>query len=234
MTLPNRVTPFATLEADPARGLLFGNRGGRFHDPATATVPSRPWASRQWICCLLDVGNRRQAFRAAGHRVWGARRYTELFFCDEVTALAAGHRPCTECRRVASLSYRDALVAAGAFPMRPACPQVDRKLDAERRQGRAQRTHVSGIESLPDGAMVALDGAAFAVRGDYLLLWTHQGYAGRIVRPAGDAVVLTPETSLAALRGGYKPIWHPSAEVIVPMRLDVPVFWGGEDPDDWG
>ena len=90
MPLQNRVTPFGELVAVPARGTLFGNRGGRFHTDAK-TLSARRWASRQWICCMLD-------FKGRQRDVWG-RFYTELFFLDEPTVLAAGHRPCFECRR---------------------------------------------------------------------------------------------------------------------------------------
>jgi hypothetical protein len=91
MPLPNRVRPDGSLFATPERGLFYGNRGGRFHDPASQAVPERLYATRQWLCCVL-------AFKGRKRKVWG-RGYTELFFCDEVTALAAGHRPCMECRR---------------------------------------------------------------------------------------------------------------------------------------
>lgn len=103
MPLPNRIRPDGTLFADPARGTLFGNRGGKFHDPATRALPRRLYATQQWICCVLS-------FKGRQRDVWG-RYYTELFFCDEVTALAAGHRPCMECRRGDALAYRAALVA---------------------------------------------------------------------------------------------------------------------------
>lgn len=213
MTLPNRVAPDGALEASPARGLLMGNRGGRFH--RGAAVPGRPWASRQWIVCALDFKDRAGAFRAAGRRVWGAERYTELFFCDEVTALAAGHRPCMECRRAANLAYRDAARAGGAFAARPSCPELDARLDAERLEGRAKRLHRARMESLPDAAMVAIAGRFFAVRGNGLLPWSHAGYGAPVARSGGEVAVLTPPASLAALRGGYAPLWHPSALIAV-------------------
>lgn len=211
MPLANRVTPQGRLEADPARGLLFGNRGGRFHDPVTRTVKGRPWATKQWISCALDFKDRTRSFRAAGRKVWSTR-FTELFFCDEVTALAAGHRPCTECRRAASLSYRDALLAAGVFAARPSCPDLDVLLDAERRDGQVKRLHAARLESLPDGAMVLIDDTPFALRGDKLLRWSHAGYVWARSRGQGKVALLTPPTSLAALRGGFEPIWHGSAE----------------------
>ncbi|MGL4241245.1 MAG: hypothetical protein ACRCTI_09045, partial [Beijerinckiaceae bacterium] len=97
MTLPNRVDPFGDLVATPERGLWLGNRGGRFHCERTRTVRGRPWASRQWICCVLSFKNRQR-------QVW-SRGYTELFFTDEATALAAGHRPCFECRRADAVAF---------------------------------------------------------------------------------------------------------------------------------
>src|SRR5947208_596093 len=96
MPLQNRVDPFGALISTPARGRLFGNRGGRFHRD-DRTLGRRRFVSRQWICCVLAFKNRHRA-------VWG-RGYTELFFLDEVTALAAGHRPCFECRRAAATAF---------------------------------------------------------------------------------------------------------------------------------
>ncbi|MGL4441949.1 MAG: hypothetical protein ACRCUE_22085 [Bosea sp. (in: a-proteobacteria)] len=210
MSLPNRVTPFGDLETTPSRGLFFGNRGGRFHDAATKRVTGRPWASRQWIICLNDFKGRREARKAAGREVWDGKRFTELFFCDEVTALAAGHRPCMECRRADAMAYRRA--AVGGAEQLPPCPALDAQLDAERRDGRTKRTHQVPFEALPDGAMVSFQGRAFSVRAGKLLEWSHHGYGERIAIPAGLADVLTPPTSLAALRGGFQPVWHGSAD----------------------
>ncbi|MCU4178387.1 hypothetical protein [Bosea sp. BH3] len=203
MPLPNRVRPDGTLFTDEARGTMYGNRGGRFHDPASHAVPLRIQATRQWLCCLLSFKGRRR-------KVWG-RGYTELFFCDEVTALAAGHRPCMECRRRDALAYRDALVKGLGLAEAPLFPEIDRILDGERRDGRAKRTHLLPAEQLPDGAMV-LSGAGFlALRGDGALLWSPAGYIARRERPAGMATVLTPPATLAALAQGYLPLWHASA-----------------------
>jgi hypothetical protein len=212
MPLPNRVTPFGDLEAHPARGLFFGNRGGRFHDAASMSVKGRPWASRQWIICLNDFKGRREARKAADRQVWDGKRFTELFFCDEVTALAAGHRPCMECRRVDAMAYRRAAVVGGAFGAPVSCPVLDAQLDDERREGRAKRLHQMSFADLPDGAMVELDGQTFALRGGLLLAWSHGGYHERMAVPKGIADVLTPPTSLAALRSGFEPVWHESAK----------------------
>ena len=198
MPLQNRVDPFGELFAAFARGLLMGNRGGRIHTD-DRTLTRRRWTSRQWICCVLDFKERRRD-------VWG-RYYTELFFLDEVTAFAAGHRPCFECRR------KDALAFAALFPGASAAPAMDKRLNAERLDGKAKRMHRRRLDTLPDGAMIARDGRSFAVRGKHLLPWSPRGYVGRKPRPRGVAVdVLTPPSILTVLERGYRPLWHPSAE----------------------
>jgi hypothetical protein len=132
-----------------------------------------------------------------------------LFFLDEVTALAAGHRPCFECRR------KDAERFAGLFSgkkERASAPSMDRILHAERLNDKAKRTHRRKLDTLPDGAMIVLDGEAFAVRGNQFLQWAPAGYSKAIRRPHGIEVdVLTPPSILAVLVRGYKPLWHPSA-----------------------
>jgi hypothetical protein len=203
MPLQNRVTPFGDLAAVPARGLLMGNRGGRFHTDSK-TLTARRWASRQWICCLLD-------FKGRQRDVWG-RFYTELFFLDEVTAFGAGHRPCFECRRKDAEAFAETWREARRLGTRPKAFEIDEVLHRERLQGRAKRVHRRNIGDLADGAFVALEDGAFTVRGDALLRWTPEGYGARKKRPRGIAVdVLTPPAMLAALSAGYKPQWHFSA-----------------------
>jgi hypothetical protein len=204
MPLQNRVNPFGEFIATPARGLFMGNRGGRFHTDAR-TLTARRWASRQWICCVLDFKNRQRD-------VWG-RFYTELFFLDEPSALAAGHRPCFECRRADALRFAEGWRQAHQLRARPMAPAMDRVLHAERLTGRAKRLNQREISSLPDSAFIALDGEAFAVRGDALLHWTPAGYDARRNRPRHGLVdVLTPPSILAVLAAGYQPHWHESAE----------------------
>jgi hypothetical protein len=196
--LPNRVDPFGRFVAHPARGFLMGNRGGRLHDPATRQLGRRRWTSKVWIACALDFRGRRRS-------VWG-EGYTELFFCDEVTALAAGHRPCFECRRADAHAFRDALRAQG-LPAAKA-GDIDTRLHAERLSPRK----AFAADALPDGTMVSPDGVtAFALRGDRALPWSPAGYGTPISRPRGMVILLTPPTSVAALAAGYPPAWHPSA-----------------------
>jgi hypothetical protein len=201
MPLPNRVDPFGDLFATPARGTLFGNRGGKFHRD-DKMLGSRRWVSRQWICCVLK-------FKGRQRNVWG-RYYTELFFLDEVTALAAGHRPCFECRR--QDAERFAVLFSGK-KQRASADAMDRVLHAERLDGKAKRTHRRSLDSLPDGAMVALDGEVFAVRDKHLLPWTPSGYSASKPRSRNLEVdVLTPPSILSVLGRGYAPLWHPSAD----------------------
>jgi len=203
MPLPNRVRPDGSLVADPARGLLMGNRGGKFHD-ATRTLPRRLHANRQWICCVL-------AFKGRQREVWG-RSYTELFFCDEVTALAAGHRPCVECRRRDAHAYRAALVAGLGLAEVPLFPAIDARLDGERREGRRKRLHRLSAHGLPDGTMIAAGpGVYLALMGDLALPWSPSGYGAPQARPCGEVAVLTPPTTIAALSNGYRPLWHASS-----------------------
>jgi len=200
MPLQNRVDPFGHLFATPARGLLMGNRGGRLHDDKRL-LDTRRWSSKQWICCRLAFNDRQRT-------VWG-EGYSELFFLDEVTAFAAGHRPCFECRR------RDAENFATLFfgkKQRATAAAMDAVLHGERLAGQAKRMHRRSIDELPDGAMVAMGGDVFAVRDQRLLRWTPTGYAGAQACPRRIEVdVLTSPAILAVLSRGYRPLWHASA-----------------------
>ena len=204
MPLQNRVDPFGELFVTPARGWFMGNRGGRIHTDHK-TLTKRRWASRQWICCVLEFKNRQRD-------VWG-RYYTELFFLDEPTALASGHRPCFECRRKDAEEFADKWQKAFKLRSRPRAPEMDKQLHAERLDGHAKRLHRRKIDGLPDGAFLALEEGAFAVRGASLLRWTPDGYDARRRRPHGVMVdVLTPTATLGVLAAGYAPHWHPTAD----------------------
>jgi hypothetical protein len=203
MPLQNRVTPFGELIADRARGTLFGNRGGKFHRD-DRTLGRRRWASRQWICCVLD-------FKGRQRDVWG-RFYTELFFLDEPTAFAAGHRPCFECRRQEAQAFAECWQRAARLKAPPRAPEMDVVLHAERLSGHAKRRHRRAIDRLADGAFIVQGADAFAVRGRELLQWTPAGYAQRLPRPRrGEVDVLTPPAIVAVLAAGYQPRWHKTA-----------------------
>lgn len=204
MPLQNRVDPFGELFADRARGLFMGNRGGRIHGK-DRKLGTRRWVSQQWICCRLEFNERHRT-------VWGDS-YTELFFLDEVTALAAGHRPCFECRRKDAETFAGLWARTRGLPVRAALAgDMDKVLQAERLNGHAKRLHRRSVNRLPDGAIVALEGdGAFAVRDGALLHWTPSGYDARRPRPRNPVDVLTPPAILAVLAAGYRPQWHPSA-----------------------
>ncbi len=194
--LQNRVDPFGELVATAARGSLMGNRGGRFHN-LDRSLGRRRWASRQWIACVLEFKGRRREVFGEG--------YTELFFLDEPTALAAGHRPCFECRRADALAFQRAF-STGA---RVRAPEMDEILHRERLNDGRKRTHPAPIEILPDGAMIERTGRAFAVRGKSLLPWNFFGYGEPVERPhEGVASVLTPPSIVRSLLAGYAPRWN--------------------------
>lgn len=200
--LQNRIDPAGALIATPERGSLMGNRGGRFHDCASQSVSGRPYASRQWICCRLAFNNRQR-------QVWG-RGYTELFFHDEVTALAAGHRPCFECRREDAVAFAQAWGRATAQTP-PQAAQMDRVLQVERllpRPGYGKRVHPMTLSDLPDGVMILHVGKAHALDGGRLRAWSFSGYGPAEALPAQRMVdVLTPPSIVMCLKQGYRPGW---------------------------
>jgi hypothetical protein len=203
MPLQNRVDPFGELCAVSARGLFLGNRGGRIHRD-DRTLSRRRWTSRAWICCVL-------AFKGRHRAVWGPG-YTHLFFLDEPTAFAAGHRPCFECRRADALAFAAAWARADGLAAAPRAGAMDEVMHVQRLDGRAKRRHRAALDDLPDGAMIVLDDAPLAVRGDALLPWSFAGYGPARPRPRGIAVdLLTPPAVVAVLASGYRPQWHPSA-----------------------
>jgi hypothetical protein len=208
MPLQNRVTPSGEIVAVPQRGTLMGNRGGRFHT-SDKKLTRRRWASRRWIACVLRFKGRHREVMAPG-------RYTELFFLDEATALAAGHRPCRECRRADHERFRDAWLrgnAALGLPPDVNIDAIDRVLHAERAlPGGAKVTFTARLGDLPDWAFVARGDKAFLVAGGALWEWSPGGYSGpRPLRPEAEAAVLTPRSVVRAIAAGYTPAVHPSA-----------------------
>ncbi len=191
----NRVDPFGEVVAIALRGAWTGNRG-ILHRAGPGADHARPEIVRHhtgiaWITCVLAFRRRRIPQWAPGH-------YTPLFFHDEAVALAAGHRPCAECRRPAFRAFVDALGGLRA-------PELDRRLHTERwRPRRGRRVHPLPWADLPDGAFVVADGTPALVIGDALVGWTSAGYCGATSRPTtGTATVLTPPATLTVLRAGY-------------------------------
>ncbi|PKP74474.1 MAG: hypothetical protein CVT84_08100 [Alphaproteobacteria bacterium HGW-Alphaproteobacteria-6] len=213
MARANRVTPEGQIVADPGRGLFMGNRG-ILHDAEGRILA--PFRHRNWVCCVTAFKGRRREIMAPG-------RYTELFFLDEAVALAAGHRPCGECRRADYAAFRSAWAAANGTDL-PTPRAMDRALHAARvtpRQ-RGQRRHEADLAALPDGTFIAGDAAPLMVLGARLLPWTPAGYGAPCPRPTGGRVaVLTPAPTVAVLRAGYRPVLHCSAGMVPPGRGEV-------------
>jgi hypothetical protein len=205
MPLQNRVTPFGEIIATPARGMFTGNRG-IIHNPETKTLLKKRWSLKCWLVCQLHY----KEF----HREPMARRsWTELFFLDEATALAAGHRPCFYCSRDRVEMFRAAWAKGNGGPI-PAAPEMDEILHRERLQQRRKRIHAlpKPITRLPDGAMIVAGEDAYLIRAGRVLLWTPFGYE-KIAEAPRATGLLTPPAILGVLQAGYRPTLHPTAEL---------------------
>ena len=204
MPMRNRVTPSGELIAVADRGLLWGNRG-RLHDQDGNLV--RYSTGRAWLICVLEFKGRRR-------QLWAPGRLTELFFLDEATGLAAGHRPCGECRVQAHRAFKRAW--ATAHPgQEVSAPAIDAHLHADRLASPGvRRGYLARLADLPDGAMVDLDDRPWLVYHGHLLAWSPSGYQDRRTRPpATTLTVITPRAAVATLAAGYQPVLHPSVDV---------------------
>ena len=206
MPLQNRVTPQGDIIATPHRGMFTGNRG-IIHDPRTKTLLKRRWTSRAWLTCVCEFKGRRRD-------VMGGRSWTELFFLDEATAFAAGHRPCFLCRRDDANRFRAAWEEGnGVSDVR--ADDIDRVLHRERLEGTKKRLHRLPLPlfELPDGAMVAAGGESFLIAKGRALMWSPAGYRAADKAPR-DAMLLTPPSTLRAIIAGYRPVLHPGVSPV--------------------
>jgi hypothetical protein len=193
--LRNRVTPFGEIVATSARGTMFGNRGGRIHTDDFRI--KRHQGSPRWICCVLSFKNRRRTLMGRG--------YTELFFLDEATALAAGHRPCFECRRKDAKAFAAAWAKGQKREAPSMADDMDKVLKAERRAPRP----IVERDALTFGAMIASGEQAYLFDGSHFHRWSFEGY--EVAEPKGTFTLLTPASVLAALHAGFRPLVHSSA-----------------------
>ena len=202
MPLQNRVTPSGDIIADPHRGLFTGNRG-IIHDPATKTLLKKRWSTPAWITCLCE-------FRGWRRPVMGRRSWTELFFLDEATAFAAGHRPCFFCRRDDANRFRAAWEQGNGVASILA-RDIDSVLHRERLDRGRKRLHPLPLplRELPDGAMVQAGDAYFLIVQGRALQWSMAGY-GKAESAIENAMLLTPPSTLRAMEAGYRPVLHPS------------------------
>jgi hypothetical protein len=203
MPLQNRVLPTGEIVATPERGMFVGNRG-IIHDPATRTLLKKRWSNDAWLTCVLQ-------FRGRRRQVMQRRSWTELFFLDEATSLAAGHRPCFYCRRDDANRFRAAWERGNRIGELLA-PEMDAVLHRERfASGRKLHPLPMALQKLPDGAMVRSGDESFLIVRGTPLAWTPSGYRA-VQGPLKDAALLTPPSTLRALAAGYRVVIHPSAE----------------------
>ncbi len=212
MPKQNRVQPDGTIIATDARGTYMGNRGGPLHNDNQELV--RQTSSKGWIICVLEFKGRQRTIMTPGE-------YTELFFLDEATALAAGHRPCHECRRERALAFRAAVVhdnslfphgAQTKFPALDEVLQRERMTEAYFIKDRRKRTYLTTIDTLPNGAFIFYNQAFYLIWESEIYRWTPTGYLAPMARPvAENVVVLTPLSTVTALKNGYVPDVHVSA-----------------------
>ncbi len=208
MPLQNRVRPDGEIITDPARGLFMGNRGGRLHD-AERKLGVRRHVHRAWICCRIAFKDRKRQVMGDG--------YTELFFLDEATALAAGHRPCFECRHAEAVQFATLWNTVRGQSDRARAAEIDDVLHGERLTGGGtKRTWRADLAALPDGAFVLTEDCMALKAGLQLAPWTPSGYlapqsAGSLGLGAGLVDVLTPPAIIAVLGAGYRPKLHDTA-----------------------
>jgi hypothetical protein len=198
----NRVTPYGELVTVPDRGLFWGNRGC-LHDRDGNIV--RYSRGITWAICVLEYKGIRRQLLSPG-------KLSELFFLDEATGLAAGHRPCGECRFYAYKAFRDAWSDVHDEEVR--APEIDRRMHSDRLSAPGlKRTYSERLDQLPDAAMVELEGHPWLVLGPNLLAW-HSGGYGEVRKKRGplEVIVLTPRATVEVLAAGYKPVLHESAK----------------------
>ena len=203
MPLQNRVTPTGEIIATPERGLFTGNRG-IIHDPETKTLLKKRWSTPAWLTCLCE-------FRGRRRKVMGERSWTELFFLDEATAFAAGHRPCFFCRREDAMRFQAAW-ETGNRVRDLGAPDMDAVLHRERLDKGKKRLHPlpMRLDDLPDGAMVQDGAASFLIARGGAFRWSPGRYS-KTEAPLKQALLLTPPSTLRAFAAGYRVVLHPTA-----------------------
>lgn len=204
MPLQNRIDPWGRLVAVCARGAWLGNRG-ILHNEQKQIVAQ--WRHKSWVTCQLE-------FKGRQRKVFGLGGYSELFFLDEATALAAGHRPCAECRRSRFNDFKSAWITAHSLEGRVPVTLIDKQMHADRAvRGGGKVTHLRGFVDLPDGVFIEWDGDAYLVWCGALRKWSPEGYVGATPLPDMNevVVVLTPSSVVEVFKHAFTPQVHPSA-----------------------
>ncbi|MCM0612166.1 hypothetical protein KFJ24_06705 [Marinobacter sediminum] len=204
MPLQNRVTPDGSVKRYSAKGTFMGNRGV-LHDSRKEL--KRQFKTKAWITCLLE-------FKGRKRELMSPNAYTELFFLDEVTAFAAGHRPCAECRRTRYNEFRDAWMRANAGDVSSSirAPEMDEILHRERMDDDKKLTWQSSLADLPHGTMFIVNDESYAVCDGKLLKWSFSGYGSADSETLPEKVdVLTPRSVVNIFTSGFRPEFHPTA-----------------------
>ena len=213
MSFQNRVDPAGDLFVSESRGLFTGNRGV-IHDPKTRKLTGKRWTTPAWICCALRYKDRKRDVWGLNGRKGGAG-WTELFFLDEVTALAAGHRPCYTCRRENAKSFKAAWVEGNKG--KSGAVDMNKALHCERLLSRSDKPDTLGpddLGALPDGTIVLAGATYFTLREKQALPWSFNGSATALpfsslhIEPI---TLVTPKSIVRCLKSGYEPQWHSSA-----------------------
>lgn len=206
--LQNRVDPFGNIIKTSARGAWMGNRG-ILHDEHKQLL--RPFRLKAWIICVLQFKDR--------HReVMAPNRYTELFFFDEATAFAAGHRPCFECRRKDADLFKRFWIKGNpeyGFNERTPINEIDKILHKERIDHKREKvTYEDDANTLPDGTFILLNDKPYLLSNKMLYAWSPSGYEKDIsILAVHKVTVLTPRSTVNAFKAGYMPQATISPEV---------------------
>lgn len=198
--MQNRVNPFGEIINTPARGLWMGNRG-HIHNLNREII--LPFKLKAWLICKLEFNGRNREIMAPNH-------YTELFFMDEVTAFAAGHRPCFECRRDDYNKFKSAWLKGNPeykFTDKTSMREIDEILHNERiNKNRSKKTHEENNSNIPDGTFIVIKNQPYLVFKKHLYLWTPSGYTKeKPFAVVGKSTVLTPKSIVNVFRAGYVP-----------------------------
>ncbi|HVU54870.1 MAG TPA: hypothetical protein VHD83_07435 [Puia sp.] len=198
--LQNRVDPFGHIIQTHARGAWMGNRGVIHDDRKTIR---KAFKIKTWITCVLQ-------FKGRHRTVMTPNRWTELFFLDEATAFAAGHRPCFECRREDAVRFKSYWIKGNpehGFSIKTPIGEIDQVLHGERIDAKGQKvTYDASLQDLPDGTFIEMEGKPWLVAKGHVQTWTPFGYEKTMAFPKGQRVrVLTPRSIVNAFRAGYVP-----------------------------
>jgi len=202
MPLQNRVDPAGQLHAVSSRGMFMGNKG-RLHNDNKEIV-KKSGGTTGWVICALSHKGIKRELMAQG-------KYTELFFLDEATALAAGHRPCNDCLKEKYADFKQRWLDTNSNETSVSTMADINRINQKERYFRGSKvTYIANMQSLPDATFIEYEDQYFLIKGGYKYLWSFDGYTGRTELISCDVTVLTPKSFVAVLAVGYQPDLHSS------------------------